>query len=421
MADNITMNEELKNALDALGTAVKQYKDENDARLTALEKGKSTAEFDEKLARLEKEIERLEKAKSDIEARLNRPGTAGWKHSSRAEAYRKSFVRWLRKEDETPAAGSGDDSGSGGDDAVETARYTNVTTGGDGGYAVPENLETTVYNLLREAVPMRSVCSQITIGGNNYSQLVGLHGATGGWVGETDARGATDTPTLTKVNAVMGEIYANPQATQTALDDMCFDVEGWLAQEIAAEFAVMENLAFTSGNGTNKPKGLLAYDKAATKDGTRAFGTLQFIKSGAASTLGDYPQDLLIDLITALKTGHLNGARFMMNRTTLAAIRKLKDDNDNYLWQPGLQAGVPSMLLGYPVTVNDDFDDVGANNFPIAFGNFAAAYAIVDRIGIRMLRDPYTNKPMVGFYTTKRVGGMLKDSEAVKLIKVAAA
>ncbi|MBQ8090998.1 MAG: phage major capsid protein [Pyramidobacter sp.] len=397
--------EELKTALDALGTAVKQYKDENDARLAALEKGKSTAEFDEKLARLEKEIERLEKAKSDIETRLNRPGAAGTSGYSEGDEYRKAFNRWLRKEDPV---------------TVTPPSTVNVGTDGEGGYAVPENLNTAVYNLLREAVPMRSVCSAISIGGNNYSQLVGTHGATGGWVGETDARGATETPKLTKINAVMGEVYANPQATQTALDDICFDVEGWLAQEIAAEFAVMENTAFTSGNGTNKPKGLLAYDTAATKDGTRAFGTLQFIKSGAAATLGDAPGDLFIDLITALKTGHLTGARFMMNRNTLAAVRKLKDGDENYLWQPGLQQGVPSLLLGYPVTVNDDFPDIGANALPIAFGNFANAYTIVDRIGIRMLRDPYTNKPMVGFYSTKRVGGMLKDSEAVKFIKCSA-
>lgn len=407
MADmNITNTEELKNALDALGTAVKQYKDENDKRLEALEKGKSTAEYDEKLARIEKEIQRLDDAKSAFETRLNRPGSAGTAGYSEGDEYRKAFNRWLRKEDPIPAG--------------TTPSTVNVGTEGEGGYAVPDNLNTAVYDLLREAVPMRSVCSAITIGGNNYSQLVGLHGATGGWVGETNARGATETPKLTKVSAIMGEVYANPQATQTALDDICFDVEGWLAQEIAAEFAVMENRAFTSGDGQNKPKGLLAYDTAATKDDTRAFGTLQFIKSGAAATLGEAPGDVLIDLITALKTGHLTGARFMMNRTTLAAIRKLKDNDENYLWQPGLQQGTPSLLLGYPVTVNDDFPDIGANAFPIAFGNFANAYAVVDRIGIRMLRDPYTNKPMVGFYSTKRVGGMLKDSEAVKLIKCSA-
>ena len=395
--------EELKKLIEEIGKAFNEYKATNDARIEELKKGGQAGEHEEKLARLEAKLAQLEEAKSALEAKLNRPGNPG-NPDPEKEEYRKSFDDWLRK----------------GADGGLSAKTVNTGSDADGGYAVPEIVNMNVYNLLRSAVPMRGVCSVISIGSNNYSQLVGTHGATGGWVGESDARSATNTPKLERVSAVMGEVYANPQATQASLDDMYFDVEGWLGSEIAEEFAIMENAAFTNGNGTNKPKGLFAYPTAATKDGTRPFGTLQFIKSGAAGAFPASPGDLLIDLVTAVKTGHLANARFMFNRLTQAAIRKFKDADGNYLWQPGLQAGVPGLLLGYPVAVNDDMPDIAADSLSVAFGNFAAAYTIVDRIGIRMLRDPYTNKPMVGFYSTKRVGGFLKDSEAVKLLKFSA-
>lgn len=395
--------EELKNLIEEIGKAFNEYKATNDARIEELKKGGQAGQYEEKLAKLETKLSQLEEAKSALEAKLNRPGNPG-DGDPEKEEYRKSFDGWLRK----------------GIDTGLSAKDVNIGSEADGGYAVPEIVNMNVYNLLRNAVPMRGVCSVITVGSNNYSQLVGLHGATGGWVGETDARNSTTTPKLARVSAVMGEVYANPQATQAALDDMYFDVESWLGAEIAEEFAIMENAAFTLGDGTNKPKGLLSYPMAVTKDGTRAFGTLQTIKSGAAGAFPASPGDLLIDLITSVKTGHLSNARFMFNRLTQAAIRKFKDNDGNYLWQPGLQAGVPGLLLGYPVTINDDMPDLAADSLSVAFGNFAAAYTIVDRIGIRMLRDPYTNKPMVGFYSTKRVGGFLKDSEAVKFIKFSA-
>jgi HK97 family phage major capsid protein len=401
---------ELKEVLDQLGKAFEEYRKTNDARLEELRKtGHNSAELEEKLARIDGELRRLDEEKGKLEAKLNRPGLASGNEDPVKTEHKSAFLRWMRK---------------GVEEGLADLQLKAIQTGveGDGGYAVPELLNREIYSLLQKATPMRNVCRVITVGGGEYKELVNKHGATSGWVGETDARAATATPTLTELTPFMGEIYAYPQATQRALDDLFFDVEGWLAAELRDAFTIAENAAFTTGNGTNKPKGFLAYPAALTADATRAFGTLQYLRTGAAAGLpASNPGDLLIDVIHSLKAGHRANARWMMNGLTLAQIRKWKDNENNYLWQPGLQAGVPSALLGYPVTENEDMPDVAADAYAIAFGDFRAGYTIVDRIGIRMLRDPYTNKPYVGFYSTMRVGGFLKDSEAIKLVKCEAA
>jgi len=198
---------------------------------------------------------------------------------------------------------------------------------------------------------------------------------------------------------------------------MFFDAEGWLQAEVARDFAEREGNAFLLGNGTNKPKGLLAYTLSTDPDGTRDFGKLQKVHSGEA---GKFDGDDLISLVYALKRGYRSNASWMMSGLTVAACRLLKDDQNNYLWQPGLQAGQPSTLLGYGIVENEDMPDVAVDANAVLFGDFRRAYTIVDRIGTRVLRDPYTNKPNVGFYTTKRVGGMLTDSQAVKVLTLSA-
>jgi HK97 family phage major capsid protein len=274
--------------------------------------------------------------------------------------------------------------------------------------------------------PMRGACNVITVGTGDYKKLVNIHGTGSGWVDEDDTRTATNTPQLAQVAAVMGEIYANPQATQTALDDIFFDAEGWLSQEIAEAFAIAEGTAFVTGNGTKKPKGFLAYTTSSDADSARAFGTVQYIATGSdgafkTATASVNQADDLITAIQAMKSGLRTGAAWMLNSATLATVRKWKAySTGDYIWQPGLQAGAPSSLLGYPVVENEDMPDVGSGTVPIALANWKRAYTIVDRIGIRTLRDPYTNKPYVGFYATKRVGGMLVDSNAIKLIKLSA-
>jgi HK97 family phage major capsid protein len=404
------MDMELKDVLDQLGMAFEEYRKTNDARLEELRKtGHNSAELEEKLARIDGELKRLDEEKAKLEAKLNRPGLVNGNEDPVKAEHKSAFLRWMRK---------------GVEEGLADLQFKAIQTGvdGDGGHAVPELLNREVYSLLQKATPMRNVCRVITVGAGEYKELVNKHGATSGWVGETDARAATNSPSLAELTPFMGEIYAYPQATQRALDDMFFDVEAWLAAELSDAFTTAENAAFTTGNGTNKPKGFLAYTTALTADGTRAFGSLQYLRTGVAAGLPTTnPGDLLIDVVHTLKAGHRANARWMMNSLTLAQVRKWKDNENNYLWQPGLQAGVPSALLGYPVTENEDMPDVAADGYPIAFGDFRAGYTIVDRIGIRMLRDPYTNKPYVGFYSTMRVGGFLKDSEAIKLVKCEAA
>ena len=201
------------------------------------------------------------------------------------------------------------------------------------------------------------------------------------------------------------------------LDDAFFNVEQWLSNELQIEFAEKEEAAFTLGDGSKKPKGFLAYASTEQADKDRAFGTLQFVRSGNAAKI---TADSILKLVYSLRKVHRMGAKFMLNNSTLFDVRTLKDSEGNYLWRPGLDAGQPSTLIGYAIAENEQMPDIAADALPVAFGNFKRGYTIVDRIGTRVLRDPFTNKPFVGFYTTKRVGGMLTDSEAIKLLKIQA-
>lgn len=404
--------DEMKGILNDLGKAFAEYKSANDARLDELAKSNGQAgELEAKLAKIEAELQAREARLSELEARANRPGLGAVTPEDTANREHKAaFGKFVRK---------------GVTDGLADLQVKAVQVGvdADGGYAVPREMYTEIFRLVSEDSPMRAVCDVRLVGTEDIIQLVDNGGLTTGWVGETDARPVTNTPTLSPVSPVFGEIYCQPSATQKALDDIFFDVEAWLAESAAREFAKRENIAFTSGTGTKQPKGLLTVTTAATDDATRAFGTFQHVVTGVAGGLPATSAafgDKLIDIITALKSRYYGQARWMMNRQTLAAIRKLKDSDNNYLWQPGLQSGEPNSILGFPYTYNDDFPSAGANAIPIAFGDFREAYIIMDRTGIRLLRDPYSNKPYVNFYMTKRVGNMILNSEAVKFFKCSA-
>ena len=264
---------------------------------------------------------------------------------------------------------------------------------------------------------MRQIATVQTISGAGFKKLYNLHGTGSGWVGETAARSETATPEFGAQTFVPGELYANPAATQQLLDDSEVNLEAWLAGEVEAEFAYQEGLAFVSGNGTNKPKGFLTYVTGAANAADNPLGAIAVTTAAAT---GAVTTDELIDLVYSLPGALSQNARFVINRNTLARIRKLKDGDGNYLWQPSLQAGQPQQLLGHPVTEMAAMPNVGAAAVPIAFGDFRRGYLIVDRTGVRVLRDPYTNKPYVMFYTTKRVGGGVKDPQAIKALKMAA-
>jgi len=294
------------------------------------------------------------------------------------------------------------------------------TTGDSGGYAVPREIDAAIDRTLKAISPIRSVANVVQVGSAGYRKLVTTGGTPSGWASETGTRSETATPSFTEIAPAMGELFANPSASQAMLDDALFDVEGWLADEIATEFAAAEGAAFVNGSGTNRPKGFLQYATATTGDATRAFGTLQYLASGAAGDFAANPQDRLIDLVQALRAPYRQGAVFVMNSSTLARIRKFKTSDGAFIWSPGLAAGQPATLLGYPVIEAEDMPDIAANSLSIAFGNFRAGYLIAERSETAILRDPFSNKPFVNFYATKRIGGCVTNSEAIKLMKFAA-
>ncbi len=290
----------------------------------------------------------------------------------------------------------------------------------DGGYAVPREIDAVIGKTLAEISPIRALANVVQTGSAGYRKLVTTGGTPSGWVSETAGRPETDTPDFAEIAPPSGELYANPAASQAMLDDAAFDVESWLASEIAEEFARAEGAAFVSGSGVDQPRGFLNETVSDEVDGVRAFGTLQYVPSGAAGDFDALAEDRLIDLVHSLKSSYRQGAAFVMNSATLARIRKFKTSDGAFLWQPSLASGTPGTLLGYPVVEAEDMPDIAADSLSIAFGNFRAGYLIAERSATSILRDPFTNKPFVHFYATKRVGGQVMNSEAIKLMQFSA-
>jgi len=293
-------------------------------------------------------------------------------------------------------------------------------TAADGGFAVPRAIDEAIAAQLRAISPIRAIAQVVQVGTAGYRKLITSGGAASGWVGEAGLRPETTTSKFIEIAPPMGELYANPSASQAMLDDAVFDLEAWLVGEIATEFARAEGAALVNGTGTNQPRGFLIAPSTNAPDATRPFGTLQFLITANANGFDATPELKLIDLVHSLKAAHRQGAVFVMNTKTLAAVRKFKASDGSFLWTPGLLDGQPARLLGYPVIDAEDMPDVAAGACPIAFGNFRNGYLIAERRSTTILRDPYTNKPFVNFYATKRIGGQVLDSDAIKLLKVSA-
>ena len=366
-----------------------------------LERSFDKAMEEGEVAELRAEVREL-KARVETRGPVRRPPLSGAGGANRAA--RTTFVDgYLRR-----------------GDAVETKAMTTAPDV-DGGYAVPEEIDAAIARTLASISPIRAIANVVRVGTGGYRKLVTTGGTPSGWAGETAPRPETDTPDFMEIAPPMGELYANPAASQAMLDDAAFDVEAWLADEIAAEFAKAEGSAFVSGSGVNRPRGFLMAPTSAAADGARPFGTVQFVTSGAAGAFAaSNPQDRLIDLVQALRPPYRQGAVFVMNSATAARLRKLKTSDGAFLWQPGIVSGQPDTLLGYPLVEAEDMPDVAADSLSIAFGNFKAGYLIAERGETAILRDPYTHKPFVHFYATKRVGGQVSNSEAIKLMKFAA-
>ncbi len=288
----------------------------------------------------------------------------------------------------------------------------------EGGYIAPAETQSTIDKALSESSPFRRLCDVRTVGTGSFKKPVSAGGASAGWSAETDIRSETPAPQLELIDFPVGELYAMPAATQTLLDDSVADVDAWLAGEVQDVFAAQETAAFTQGDGIHKPKGLLSY--SAVPEASQSWGALGYIATGVD---GDFdmqaPIDSLLELIYAPAPRYRRHGQFIMNRRTISSIRKFKDADGNYIWQPSGQAGQPSTLLGYPLEEIEDMPDVAQDSFSAAFGDFRRGYLIVDRQGVRVLRDPYSAKPYVLFYTTKRVGGGIQDYNAIKLLKFA--
>jgi HK97 family phage major capsid protein len=316
--------------------------------------------------------------------------------------YKAQFDRYMRK---------GDASGF-------EMKAATVGTATSGGYVVPLEIAGTIDRILAKASPIRALATVQQIGSNTYRKPITTVEAASGWVGETDARSQTTTPTIAAIDFPAMELYAMPAATQVLLDDAQVDIEQWLANEVQIVFAEQEGAAFINGDGSNKPTGFLNY--TAVADASWSWGNIGYIASGAAGAFADTdPSDALINLAYAPKQGYRANGTWVMNRKTESVVRKFKDGDDNYVWAPGAGAGQPATLLGYPVAEAEDMPDIAANSYAMAFGDFRRGYLVVDRVGIRILRDPYSAKPYILFYTTKRVGGGVQNFEAIKLLKFA--
>ncbi len=376
------------------------FKDANDARLKALETKNSDVLLDEKVSRLNAALDAQSKQIDNLSVSLSTPLNGGRAHTEAKSAW-SSFIR-------TGDAGA----------LTSLEGKSLSSTDGEGGYIAPPETESRIDRALTESSPFRSIATVRRIGAGLFKKPVSSSGAASGWAGETDARIETQAPQLELLDFPAGELYAMPAATQALLDDGVADVDQWLADEVRDVFAAQETAAFVNGDGTNKPRGLLDYTQAA--NGSQSFGEIGIVSTGTAGAFdAATPVDALLDLIYAGKSRYRAGSSFVMNRRTVNDIRKFKDADGNYIWQPAAKAGQPSTLLGYPLVEAEDMPDVASGDAAIAFGDFRRGYLIVDRQGVRVLRDPYSAKPYVLFYTTKRVGGGVQDFDAIKLLKAA--
>lgn len=312
---------------------------------------------------------------------------------------------------------------SGDDDAMRSLgleeKALSSAVAADGGYLVDPVTSDQIANVLLSTSSIRSIANVVSVEATAYDVLVDHTEVGAGWATETGAVSETGTPQLDRISIPLHELSALPKASQRLLDDSAFDVEGWLAGRIADKFSRAEGVAFVSGDGVDKPTGFLTYP--SVENGTWTWGNLGYVPTGAD---GDFassdPADSIVDLVYSLGARYRANASFVMNSKTAGAVRKMKDADGRFLWADGLAAGEPARLMGYPVLIAEDMPDIASDAAAIAFGDFNAGYTIAERPDLRILRDPFSAKPNVLFYATKRVGGDVSDFSAIKLLKFSA-
>jgi HK97 family phage major capsid protein len=383
-------------AHDDVLQAFEAFKDANDERLLQIEKRMSADVI------TSEKVDRINKAVDELMLKARRPGLSAEKMAEPSE-HKRAFDSYVRKGE------------AHGLSALE-AKAMSVGSGTDGGYLVPSQTEAEIARLLSKASPMRSIADVRQSSTTLYKKPFATAGAATGWIGEVAARPQTASPTLAELQFPAMELYAMPAATQALLDDSIVNLDEWLAREVETVFAEQETDAFINGDGVTKPKGFLNYTKVA--QASWVWGSTGYIATGVAGGFAaSNPTDKLVDVIYALKAGYRQNGRWMLNRTTQAQIRKFKDAQGNYLWQPAATPDGNASLLSFPVVESEYMLDIATDSHAIAFGDFKRGYLIVDRVGVRVLRDPYSTKPYILFYTTKRVGGGIQDFDAIKTLK----
>lgn len=387
----------VKALVEEMNKAFATFKAEHQKQLDEVKKGTADAIQALKVDKINADVARLQAAIDEANIALAARGAAGNEDGPRDPEYSKAFDTFARRGTVQASLSKGSDP--------------------DGGYTAPTEWDRTITDKLKLVSPMRQLARVQTVSVGAFSKLFNKRGTASGWVGETDTRAATAGSTLGTLTYAACELYANPNATQQLLDDSLIDIAAWIADEVQTEFAYQEGKAFVSGDAATQPKGLLTYVTGGSNASAHPFGAIATVNSGDAAKI---TADGVLGLIYALPSAFVGNATIICNRKTLGALRLLKDSQNRYLWQPSYAAGQPSTLAGFPVVEVNDMPDIAASANAVAFGDFQQAYLIVDRAGIRVLRDPFTNKPYVSFYTTKRVGGGVFNPEAVKVLTVAA-
>lgn len=380
-------------------SAFEEFKATNDQRLKEIEKrGAADGLLEGKLEKLNRVIDGHKAAMDRLTAERARPAIGGMEGKGGALAdgeYKEAFSAYVKHGEE---------------------KALQIGVSADGGFVVPAEIETEITRLMTHISPIRAIAGVRQVSGAVYKRPITVTGPATGWVGETASRPTTNSQTLAELSYPTTELYAMPAATSAFLDDAAVDVGQWIADEVNAAFAAQETTAFVTGDGTNKPTGFLTPTKVA--EASWSWGNLGYLATGVSGALpANNPSDILIDLVYALKAGYRQNATWVLNRKTQGALRKLKDADGNYLWQPAASADGRASLMGFPLVEAEDMPNIAANSFSIAFGDFKRGYLIVDRQGVSVLRDPFSSKPYVLFYTTKRVGGGVADFDAIKLLK----
>ncbi|PTW49356.1 HK97 family phage major capsid protein [Sphingomonas faeni] len=387
-------DDNMKDTLEGIQIAFNELKNTNEAKLSEFAtKGSVDTLINEKIARINDEL-------TDLQKKSQRPNLNGSEVNAAEVEHKNAWDRWARK-------GAGEYELEALERKAVTITGTDATGLATGGLLMPRTYEAGIYSALETLSPIRAEATSVQVSSDDYRYLNSNGTFDSGWVGETDARPETATNTLGEVRVPMGEIYANPHASQRALDDVVFDLDGYMVDQTARAFAKKENAAFINGDGVNKPQGILTTTGLTT------------VNSGVAAGLPT-SGDAYLKMIYALPAAYRPGAKFIMASASQLSVRTMKDTTGNYIWQPSLVAGAPQTIGGFDIVEVEDMDAVAAGKLPVVFGNIKVGYLIADRIGIRTLRDPYSKKPYVGFYSTKRVGGMVKDKAAFVAMKVSA-